>query len=118
MYIVLGPTRSHSHKREDHWAAAQQYCALCLLTFHPDGDLGTAVVSPGTLCGQEVAGGGLEGVPAGLQLAVAHRHPAAHTEVVVETALRLARYHLVVACQTGVCTGHQPADHSTVRTHR
>ena len=65
------------------------------LTFHPDGHVGAAVVSPWALGGHEAAGRRVEPEPAGAQAAVADRGlAAAQAQVVVERALRLPRNQL------------------------
>ena len=79
-------------------------------TFHPDRNIGAAVVSPGTLSGQEVAGRGVEPVPVLGQLGVAHGGVPAHTEVVVEAPLRLVGDDLVE--DAGITARYQPEEMS------
>ena len=67
------------------------------LTFHPDWYLCSAVVPPGTLGGQEVAGGRVEPVPSAGQQPVADGRLAPHGQVVVEATVGLAGDHAVVA---------------------
>ena len=83
--------------------------AVCylLITFHPDGNVGAAVVSPRTLGGQEVACRRLEPVPVLRQVLVTHGGPPAHTQVVVEAPLGLTRHQTIVTLETGVITGNQ-----------
>ena len=83
---------------------SQHHCP----TFHPDWHLSTAVVAPGALGGQEVARRRLEPVPVLRQVLVTHRGPPAHTQVVIEAPLRLARHQTIVTLETGVITGNQP----------
>ena len=83
-------------------------CSLLLITFHPDGNVGATVVSPWALCGQEVACRRLEPVPVLRQVLVTHRGPPAHTQVVIEAPLRLARHQTIVTLETGVITENQP----------
>ena len=82
--------------------------SLWLITFHPDGDVGSAVVAPGALGGQEVAGRRLEPVPVLGQVLVTDGGPPAHAQVVVEASLRLARHQTIVTLETGVITRNQP----------
>ena len=67
------------------------------LTFHPDGHVGAAVVTPGALGGHEAAGRRVEPEPAGAQAAVANGGlAAAQAQVVVERALWLPRNQLQI----------------------
>ena len=75
-------------------------------TFHPDRNIGAAVVSPRTLGGQEVAGRGVEPVPVLGQLGVADRGVPPHTQVVVEAPLRLVGDDLVQ--YAGITARYQP----------
>ena len=80
--------------------------AILTFTFHPDWYVGATVVPPRTLGGQEVAGRGVEPVPVLGQLRVTDGLASAHTQVVVEAPLRLARDDLVL--YAGVTARDEP----------
>ena len=79
--------------------------AQCL-TFHPDGDVGAAVVPPRTLGGKKVSSRGAEPVPVLRQLGVTDRGVPPNTEVVVEAPLRLVGDDLVE--DAGIAARYQP----------
>ena len=81
---------------------------MLLITFHPDWDVGAAVVAPRTLGRKEVTRRRLEPVPVLLQVLVTHRGPPTHAQVVVEAPLRLTRHQTIVTLETGVITRNQP----------
>lgn len=80
---------------------------MLLITFHPDRDVGAAVVAPRTLGGQEVARRRLEPVPVLRQVLVTNWGPPAHRQVVVEAPLRLPGQQTIVTLKTGVITRNQ-----------
>ena len=80
---------------------------MLLITFHPDRDVGAAVVAPRALSRKEVARRRLEPVPVLRQVLVTNRGPPAHRQVVVEAPLRLPGQQTIVTLKTGVITRNQ-----------
>ena len=75
-----------------------------LITFHPDRDLGTTIVSTRAFGWEEVSCWRLEPVPSRVKISVANRRPITNREVVIETSLGLPHDDLVISFVAGVVT--------------